>query len=459
MRRNEAHAALVRIWMWAACFALVYFALGWDRYAAHHAGEDLGLFTQSISTVFSGFTNRVEGGNHFTVHFSPILVLCAPALFVTHSALALVAIQSIAGALVAPAIFLFARRRLGDALALKIGCVALLYPPLFGVVFNDFHEDGFVPAATLWLLWAVDARRWTWAAVFFALLLAVKEDQSLILSFAAVFGMVYFEKRSERTGVRFCATALVVALTVFVGFFTLVRPLAGATEAWHPLHFYAWNSPGQEQTPWWSITRPAYVLESFLPLLFIGLTQPVALLVVPGFIENLLSRQSILFSMGQYYAAVWIGYALFAFTCGIASVARRSLQRAERLVSISLVVCAGILIFDNPTHWRLQLNWPGPHDRKIDQVLAGLPPKLDVGTHDELFSHLGFDPNASLGLTRNPRFALVDTRDTDSYWVERMLPQLENDALHGGARLRWEDDGIRLYERVPRKFASAKDSS
>ena len=58
-----------RVWLATLIFALVYFVLGWDRYATYHSGSDLGLFTQSIANAFAGFSNTTEGGNHFTFHF------------------------------------------------------------------------------------------------------------------------------------------------------------------------------------------------------------------------------------------------------------------------------------------------------------------------------------------------------------------------------------------------------
>ena len=71
----------------------------------------------------------------------------------------------------------------------QAAAIALVYPPLAGVAFSDFHENGFVPAATLWLLWAVDARRWRLACAFLAVTLAIKEDQAPILVFGAIVAL------------------------------------------------------------------------------------------------------------------------------------------------------------------------------------------------------------------------------------------------------------------------------
>ncbi len=442
-------APLGRIWLASALYAIVYCALGWDRYATFHSGADLGLFTQSIATVFHGFSNTTEGGSHFTFHFSPILYLCAPLLLAMHSPLALVYLQAIACALTAPPLFLVARKRVPESLALAIACVALLYAPLAGVAFADFHENAFAPAATLWLIWAVDARRWFAAAPFFALTLCIKEDQAIILAAAAVYAIVYFARRRERAGVAFATGSLLVALATFVLFFAVIRPAAGATEMWAPLHFYTWDHlvDAKNSAPWWSIGRPAYFLESVVPLVFACFFTPVFLLALPGYAECLFSHESVTYTMGQHYAAVWIGYVLAAFAFGIASIYRNRPKLASRLTTASLVLCAVNLIFASPTHWGHYLRARTAHDAAIDRVLATLPPGIDVGTHDDLFAHLGFDPNASIGLARNPRYVLIDPSFASSYWVGQLVPVLRDGVANGRYRLVWTREGVELYER------------
>jgi uncharacterized membrane protein len=443
-------SASARVWLLAALYAALYFALGAIRYATYHSGADLGLFTQSIASVFHGFANTTEGGSHFTFHFSPLLYLCAPFLLLAHSALALVALQAIAGALALPPLFLLTRRRLPERLAFGIALAAFFYPPLAGVTFADFHENGFVAAATLWLLWAVDARRWVLGAAFLAITLAIKEDQAAILAFAAVFGCIYFARRGERAGLTFCAAALVLALATFAFFFGAVRSLAGAKESWGPLHFYAWDRivDPKGSTPWWSIGRPAYFLEAVVPLAFVCFLSPVFVLALPGFAECLFSHESVTYTMGTHYAAVWIPYVLAAFAFGVARIYGRRPELARGLVRTCVILCALNLVFASPTHWGHYLRARSAHDAALDRALASLPPDLEVGTHDETFAHLGFDPNASLGLRRAPRFALVDSTYTGSYWVQQMRPELQRGVASGRYRLVWNRDGIELYERT-----------
>ncbi len=437
-----------RVWFATLAFAVVYTVLGAIRYATYHAGSDLGLFTQSIATAFSGFANTPEGGNHFTYHFSPILFACAPLLLATHSPLALVTLQAIAGALVAPPLFFIARARIEDGRALAVAVVALLYPPLAGLTFADFHENGFAPAATLWLLWAIDAGRLRTAAFLALLALAIKEDQGVLLAAAGVFGALAYWRDGDLRRARFCAVGTLVSIATFVLFFTIVRHAAGATMPWAPTHFYAWGpTDALGQAPWYSIGRPAYGLEAFLPLAFVALATPAIALVLPGLVEVLASHESITYTMGQHYAGVWIGYALFAFALGIARAHARSPQLSSRLLRLSVGICVLILAFASPTHWGHNLGLRNAHDAARDRALARLDLGSEVGVSDVLFAHLGFDPHAMLGLDRAPRFALVDTRDRSSFVDERWAPIVTRGVATGALRLLWAEDGVGLYER------------
>jgi uncharacterized membrane protein len=439
------------VWFGALLYGAVYFALGALRFATYHSGSDLGLFTQNISSAFHGFSDTPESGNHFTVHFSPILLLCAPLLDLTHSPLALIALQAFAGGLAAPPLYLIARRRVPECLALAAACVALVYPPLAGVTFTDFHENGFAPAATLWLLYAFDARRFALAAACLALTLGIKEDQAPILGFASVVACVYFLRAGERDRAWFAALGFVACVATFVGFFTLVRPLAGARDAWSPTHFYTWTHivDPRGSAPWNSIGRPAYFLEALVPLAFASLASPAFLLALPGFAEDLGSHESITYTMGQHYAAVWIPYVLFAYVLAVSRAYRRSPVLASRIVGTSAVLCVLVLAFASPTHWGHYLRARNAHDAALDRSIGRLPADAFVGTSDEVFAHLGFDPNANLGLRSRPTYVLVDEANATSWFVgEWHAPLAARNARLGRYRRLWSDDGVELYVRA-----------
>ncbi|HEY1655566.1 MAG TPA: DUF2079 domain-containing protein [Candidatus Tumulicola sp.] len=434
----------------SVAYAVVFSVLGADRYATFHSGADLGLFVQTIASAFSGFRNTVEGTSHFAYHFSPILYLLAPLLWLTRSAFALVVVQAFATAAIVPAIYAIARKRTSDAWAAGIACIALLYPPLQGVTFTDFHEVGLAPAAVAWLLWAIDARRFGIAAVLLAAVLSIKEDQAPAMAFLGVAGCVYFGRRGERGGFVFSAMAAAAAMAVFGAYFTIVRPLAGAQERWIPSHFYAWGEGAPAiPLPAQIIGRLTYALEALVPLAFLPLRSPVILLAIPGFAEVLASREPLTYTMGQHYAAAWIPYVLVAFALSAARLLERSPVAGARWIRASAVLCVLTTVFFSPLHLGHFLRMPQARDAATRAAIAALPRSASIGTYDEIYAHLGFFPGAAIGIRAHPEYVLYDQRYVSSAWSQRWFPAIAR-ALAGGAyAVVSKRDGVIVLQSVP----------
>jgi hypothetical protein len=433
----------------AAAYALVFFALGADRYVTHRSVEDLGIFVQSLASAGHGFANTIEGQSHFAVHFSPVLYAISPLLVLAHSALALVAVQAVAGALVAPPLYLLARKRTSHRLGLGIAAVALLYPPLGGVTFTEFHENGLVPAATLWLLYALDARRWRLATALACITLGIKEDQSFIVAWLGAVAFVSARRRDDRAGARTALVVVALALATIPFYFAVVRPLAGARGAWHPLVFlHATDSAGDISFARALTDRLGYVALALTPLLFLPLRSPLWVLAIPGFAETLVSHAPVTYTMGQHYAAVWIPYVLAAFGAALCDIARTRAAFAGRLCTACACLCALEYVVADPLHPRYFLGPYRARDARLDRFLTTLPPQLDVGTQEELYTHLGFDPRATLGIECLPRFALFDFDYPASNWIVRDGPLLRALVARGTYRPVRSDGKIRLFERT-----------
>ncbi|MBV8372853.1 MAG: DUF2079 domain-containing protein, partial [Candidatus Eremiobacteraeota bacterium] len=418
------------------------------RYVTYHSGADLGLFTQTIASAFGGFHNTVEGTSHFAYHFSPILYLCAPLLWLTHSALALVAIQAVATALVAPALYSIARKRTTDSNAAALACIALLYPPLQGVTFTDFHETAFLPATIAWLLWAIDARRFGAAFILVLAALSVKEDQALAMAFVGAVAAVYFLRRGDRAGVVFGCGVIGLSALTFWAYFAVVRPLAGATGRWVPSHFYAWSGNAPMRPLATEIGgRLTYLIEAFVPLALIPLRSPVVVLALPGLLEVLASREPLMYTMGQHYAAVWVPYVLVAFVLGGARLLSRENRASRRWVAASAALCALTLAFFSPLHLGHFLRWPNVADGSTDAMIARLPRTATIGTYDEIYAHLGFFPNAAIGVRYGPRYVVYDARYASTAWTGTIFPVVRRALASGTYGVVAVDNGVTLLER------------
>lgn len=443
------------LWGAAAAYAVVLFALGYVRYAGHRNFVDLGIFVQTTASAFGCFCNPIEG-SHWAFHFSPVLYAAGAVVAMWHSALALVAVQAIAGALSAPPIYGIVRRYADRKTALLAAFVVLLYPPLAGVTFNDFHENGLAPAAIAWLLWAFDGGYVVGAVVFAALALAIKEDQALFLTAAGVIGAFGYRRNPLR--LRLCIGIALVSAVVFVVYFALIQPHANANPNWAPTRFYNWS---------WTVIaggglasaiasglfeRAGYLLLAFVPLLFIPFRSRAMVLAILPLVEVLASTMSTTFTMGSHYAGAWIGYVFFAFALGIVAIARSNQRRAH----IALYWCTGLCVLEfavaNPLHPGYFLHAPGARDARLDRFLAALPPNLNVATQEEAYTHLAAtDPNATLlpeGSQNSVRacYLLTDTDFPDSVRLNEsreLVGLLSSGGTYITAR---RDGGITLYK-------------
>lgn len=429
-------------------YAVIFTLLGMDRYATYHSGADLGLFMQTIASAGDGFRNTFEGANHFAFHFSPILYLCAPFVWLAHSAYALIGLQAIATALIAPALYLIARKRTSERNAAVLACIALLYPPLQGVTFTDFHENAFAPAAVAWLLWAIDSRRFAWAAVLLAAVLSIKEDQAVAMAFLGVAGAVWFGRRGERAGFAFSLAATVASVAVLVVYFGVVQPMAAARGAWMPSHFYAWaGNSGAAPAGAQFGARMTYLLEAFVPLAFVPFRSRALLLSIPGFAEVLASHEPLTYTMGQHYAAVWVPYVLVAFALAGARLLDGG-AGSRRWIWGSAILCAVTLAFFSPLHLGHFLRARNAADGATDAMLLRVPPNASIGTYDEIYAHLGFYPNAAVGVKERPEYVIEDSAYRSARWNGFWLPQLRTAIDKGTYTLLAQDRGVLLYSRT-----------
>src|SRR5579872_1736962 len=179
------------LWLGVAAYAVLFTVLGAIKYAVHRNFVDFGIFAQTAASAYGCFCNTIEG-SHWAFHFSPILYAVGLALYVVHSPYTLIALQAIAGALTIPPIYALVAKRTDRTTARLCALVVALYAPLAGLIFNDFHENGFAPAAVAWMLWAFDDGRMVATLLFAALALSIKEDQAVFLAIAGALGAIRF---------------------------------------------------------------------------------------------------------------------------------------------------------------------------------------------------------------------------------------------------------------------------
>jgi uncharacterized membrane protein len=325
-----------------------------------------------------------------------------------------------------------------------------LYPPLAGLIFGDFHENGFAPAAVAWTIYAFDAGLIAWAFVASLITLSIKEDQAVFLGIAGVLGA--WRYRGTQRG-RLAAAVAIVSAAVLVAFFGYIQPHAqAASSAWQPLRFYAWNGIAGAAIAPAIAARLGFLLLVFVPLLFVPFRSRAMWLAVAPLAEVLLSRMPTAFTLGTHYAGAWIGYVLGAF----AFATRELGERARVLLAICLAVCALEFAVADPLHPGLNLRRPQDRDRALDRFLAALPADAGVATQEEAYTHLAlFDPYARLLPETSDRTTQACLVLLDSDFPDSPRLQEYNAAFSRLVRQRrylWiaGSGGIALYRRVGR---------
>lgn len=441
-------------WLWIATivYAGVYFAFGYVRYAAHRNFVDLGIFAQTAASAFGCFCNTVEG-SHWSVHFSPVLYVAGALMRIWPSALALIAFQTVAGALTIPPVYALVARYTDRRAARLAAAVVFLYPPLAGAVFNDFHENGLAAAAVSWLLWAFDGGSILWTLIFAALTLSIKEDQAIFLTVAGVLGFIRYRGTWPRS-------MLALAIAVFsaaiaLKFFNGIQPHAAAAAHWAPQRFYAWTTQDvRDLVPRGILERIGFVLLAFVPLLFLPFRTRAIWIAILPLAEVLLSRMSTTYTMGSHYAGAWAGYVFFAFAAALRPIYSRDPHRAHRLLYWCIGLCVAEFATADPLHPGALLHGPSARDAALDTFLQTLARRVSVATQEEAYTHLAAtDPNATV-LPETPDrpitacFILTDEDFPDSPRLQEAgarVTQLVQQGIYGVAR---RDGAITLYKKT-----------
>jgi uncharacterized membrane protein len=443
--RNPRAGTLCYVLVWALFFALAA-TLGtivaW-RYAIFRNDIDLGIFTQVIAGLGHGFSSTAEGGtNHLLVHWSPIIATAWPFLRALGPA-GLEYLQAILVAAIVFPVWGLARARFRPVAALAIVAVAALYPTLWANGVGDFHEMAFVPLLSATLVYALDRRRWSLGIVAALLLACTKEDQSVILAANGILFAV--AARKDVAAARIGLIVAGVAIVFGVAYFAIVRHALGPNVAYASLGFYDWTTAagnGGVNVSSLLLPRLGYVVTLLLPLAFLPCVSRYGLFLIPGFVEILATHRPVTLVPGAHYSALLTGYALAAFVDGAARLDAYRPLLAKGLVIAAAFLCVGIQIFASPMeYWYYLYRRPNAHDAALEATLRRLPANANVGAEDEIFAHLGLDPNAAAGFAGQQWF-VYDRTHYSQRWQQTDEPAVRSALAKGAYYVAFDRDGI-----------------
>ena len=400
-----------RLWLWTAFEFLVLIALACVRARLWTYGSDTGTFAQIVHDAFGGMRNGVENGSHYRYHWSPSLTLLWPLVALTRSALPLQIAQAAATVTCAPLIAALARPYAGKRLAVRLGYLTLLYPPLLALGFDEFHELGLFTALVLGMFVAIDARRWMWFAVCAVLAMGLREDAALtLIAFGAALFAIGLRPAPRGHGLLdgnpadAKAVAIAGGLTAACSIGVLLLYYVGIVPrfgGWQPSHFYVYpfadgplalvlspfTHPFAFAGAVLTLGRLTYVLEALAPLAFLPLRSRWSLLTLPGAAVVLLANSGYVWRMGDHYAALWIPWLLVGAIAAVARLSRlRGESAARNWTTAASAVCAFFLIAFDPMH---PLHYLHPYYYDLAdarRAIACVPENASMSTYDEWFS-------------------------------------------------------------------------
>ncbi|HEU4413090.1 MAG TPA: DUF2079 domain-containing protein [Polyangiaceae bacterium] len=299
----------------------------------HHrfgtSGFDLGIYDNLMFNATRGQPFRTTvlfgpaGGNNLASHAEFVVILFAPLYALFPRAETLLVLQSALLGFAAVPLYLFAATQLPRAAALVVAVVYLVYGPLHGPNFYDFH---WLPTAIFfhfWLYYAIAARRTKLAIACVVVLYLIRED--IAVGMALVGAFLLLSGARPRFGALLAATSV----SWFVVDKFVIMPWAGK---WWFANMYAELIPAGESgyggvvktlltNPVYTLStilrgeKVTYVLHLFAPLALLP-ARRVALLAVAssGALFTLLTTNyAPTLSISFQYTTHWIPY-LFGVT-------------------------------------------------------------------------------------------------------------------------------------------------
>jgi uncharacterized membrane protein len=496
----------IAIAAYTICFS--YFTIMND-YTFHTYGWDLGIFNQAFWTTlhngkFFYYTGELmvnPSGSFFGIHFSPILFLLLPVYALYPARQTFLVVQSLALALGAVPLYKLTMHVLKNRFAsLVFVFVYLLYPPLQGINWFDFHAQCFLPVFFFSAVYFLEKQSWKGYFLFIVLALMCEEHAALIVLFIGPLVALRYRDRllSALKAKNFRDTIFLVSvatsvlavlwylMTIWVrNAFFPINPaflsLFKAAGDWSVLGvhdpimipLYILLNPGRAiiALNYDFLLKIGYLLILFGPLALRSFFGTKYLLpTIPWFLYALFSNYLPYYSILNQYPAYLIAFIFVAAVYSINNGLIHDLKAARKcLIAIFLCGLAASIIA-SPLSPIVAFLYPQfgpklatPRDQLIHEVLAYLPSNASVATHNNLFPQVSSrlnayalptidplwnaDPNESRifvdGILGKVDYVLVDTK-SDSFASSVVFSLMEKDH---GFRVLVSADGVVLFKK------------
>ena len=310
-------------WLIALAVFAAYATISLSRYARLTPGSwDLGIFTEYVRQVahlHAPVVNiRGSGFNLLGDHFQPVVGLIAPVFLLVPSAATLLVVQALLTAVSVVPVSRAAASRLGTGAGRMIGAAYGLSWGLQQMIDFDFHEIAFAVPLLACSLSALLRGKVRAAAVWALPLVFVKEDQGFTVAAIGILIAVMSLARAGKGGpAARAALRWGVLLTVW-GLAWSVLAITVFIPHFNTLHQYPYWADGGVLSPGGPHPSAPAVLAQFghsylpklrttllilLPVAFLALGSPIALVAVPGLALRFVSTNGAYWGSAYHYNA------------------------------------------------------------------------------------------------------------------------------------------------------------
>jgi len=340
-------------------------AAGYAGYSLHYslqqhqrlqtAAYDLGIYDNLMYTAMRGYPFRStvllgpDGGSYLVGHAEFAMLLFVPLYALWSSAEMLLTLQAVLLGFAAVPLYLFARTQLTRGTALVIALAYLLYAPMHGSSFYDFHWLPLTLFFQFSLYYAIAKNRTWLIAACYAVLVLMREDVSVGLTVLGAFLLVSGTR--PRLGLAMAVTSAIAFVTIKFGIMVWAGPFYFAD-----LYYKKLVAPGEQgfgSVIRTLLTNPMYVVDTILdphklnyflhlmvPLAFIPLRHPLLLLLICAgtLFTFLTTAYDPTVSISFQYSAHWIPYLFAAVILMLGMLSRRPDGAIRRRAALGALV-------------------------------------------------------------------------------------------------------------------------
>ena len=494
-------------WLIALVTFLAYTVISVFRYLRLDPGSwDLGIFTEYVKQAAHlhapVVTIRGTGFNLLGDHFQPIVALIAPFFRLFPTPVTLLVAQALLTAISVIPVCRAARELLGTWPSRGIGLAYGLSWGLQQMIDFDFHEIAFAVPLLAFSLSALVRRRLRPAVLWALPLVFVKEDQGFTIAAIGLLmaGMGLAQLRKMRNGVgpgeSLSRTLDDPSAWILAGVFLAVWGLAWSALAieviiphFNPTHHYPYWGNGGVIAPGGPMSLGAVghqfavagteklwtVYLILLPVAFLALRSPVALIAVPSLALRFVSTNNYYWGDGWHYNATVMPIVFLAAIDGMARFRAASERRATvagtgrrarrrlpapgeavaRYAAIVMVVIAGWTAFRFPLDglWNSQTYAITPHVSAEDAAMAKVPDGVTVESTLTMLAPLAArDETYWIGTSPNPAPQYIVFDNDDSGWAPASNVLQFVEQRHTGyeyARI-FLDNNVYVFRRIGR---------